>query len=53
MSTCEVENLAHLPIWLWRKPVSAATMPIPNTPRRDFRLNDVMGGIVITLPVGS
>ncbi len=24
----------------------------PNSPRRDFKLNDVMGGIVITLPVG-
>ncbi|HET7058790.1 MAG TPA: DUF3365 domain-containing protein [Nitrospiraceae bacterium] len=23
----------------------------PNSPRRDFKLNDVMGGIVITLPV--
>ncbi len=23
----------------------------PNSPRRDFRLNDVMGGIVITVPV--
>jgi hypothetical protein len=25
----------------------------PNSPRRDFRLNDVMGGIVITFPVGE
>jgi hypothetical protein len=24
----------------------------PHSPRRDFKLNDVMGGIVITLPVG-
>lgn len=24
----------------------------PNSPRRDFKLNDVMGGIVITVPVG-
>lgn len=24
----------------------------PNSPRRDFKLHDVMGGIVITLPVG-
>jgi hypothetical protein len=24
----------------------------PNSPRRDFRLKDVMGGIVITIPVG-
>lgn len=24
----------------------------PNSPRRDFHLNDVMGGIVITVPVG-
>ena len=23
----------------------------PNSPRRDFKLNDVMGGIVITLPM--
>lgn len=25
----------------------------PNSPRRDFKLNDVMGGIVITFPVGE
>lgn len=25
----------------------------PNSPRRDFKLNDVMGGIVITIPVGQ
>jgi hypothetical protein len=25
----------------------------PNSPRRDYKLNDVMGGIVITIPVGS
>lgn len=25
----------------------------PNSPRRDFKLNDVMGGIVITIPVGD
>jgi hypothetical protein len=25
----------------------------PNSPRRDFKLNDVMGGIVITFPVGG
>jgi hypothetical protein len=25
----------------------------PNSPRRDFHLNDVMGGIVITVPMGS
>jgi hypothetical protein len=25
----------------------------PNSPRRDFKLNDVMGGIIITLPVGQ
>ncbi len=24
----------------------------PNSPRRDYKLNDVMGGIVITIPVG-
>ena len=24
----------------------------PNSPRRDFKMNDVMGGIVITIPVG-
>ncbi len=24
----------------------------PNSPRRDYKLNDVMGGIVITFPVG-
>lgn len=24
----------------------------PNSPRRDFKLNDVMGGLVITFPVG-
>ena len=24
----------------------------PNSPRRDFKLNDVMGGIVITVPIG-
>ncbi len=24
----------------------------PNSPRRDFQLNDVMGGIIITFPVG-
>jgi len=23
-----------------------------NSPRRDFKLNDVMGGIVITVPLG-
>ena len=23
----------------------------PNSPRRDFKLNDVMGGIVITIPI--
>ena len=32
MSKCEGDNLAHLPIWLWLKPVSAATMPIPIAP---------------------
>lgn len=25
----------------------------PNSPRRDFKLNDVMGGIVISFPVGE
>ena len=25
----------------------------PNSPRRDFKLNDVMGGIIITFPIGS
>ena len=25
----------------------------PNSPRRDFKLNEVMGGIVITIPVGD
>lgn len=25
----------------------------PNSPRRDFKLNDVMGGIIITFPVGE
>ena len=25
----------------------------PNSPRRDFKLNDVMGGIVITFPIGE
>lgn len=25
----------------------------PNSPRRDFKLNDVMGGIIITIPMGS
>jgi hypothetical protein len=25
----------------------------PHSPRRDFKLNDVMGGIVITVPVGA
>jgi hypothetical protein len=25
----------------------------PNSPRRDFKLNDVMGGIVITIPIGN
>lgn len=25
----------------------------PNSPRRDFKLNDVMGGIIITFPVGG
>ena len=25
----------------------------PHSPRRDFKVNDVMGGIVITVPVGS
>ena len=25
----------------------------PNSPRRDFKLNDVMGGLVITFPVGE
>ena len=25
----------------------------PQSPRRDFKLNDVMGGIVITVPVGA
>ena len=25
----------------------------PNSPRRDFKLNDVMGGIVITFPMGE
>lgn len=25
----------------------------PNSPRRDFQLNDVMGGIVITFPIGE
>ncbi len=25
----------------------------PNSPRRDFKLNDVMGGIVITFPIGK
>jgi hypothetical protein len=25
----------------------------PNSPRRDFKLNDVMGAIVITFPVGE
>ena len=25
----------------------------PNSPRRDFKLNDVMGGIVITIPMGD
>jgi Protein of unknown function (DUF3365) len=25
----------------------------PNSPRRDFKLNDVMGGIVITIPLGN
>lgn len=25
----------------------------PNSPRRDFKLNDVMGGIVITVPAGQ
>ncbi len=25
----------------------------PNSPRRDFKLNDVMGGIVITIPVDA
>ncbi len=25
----------------------------PNSPRRDFKLNDVMGGIIITIPVGQ
>ncbi|TAJ31521.1 MAG: DUF3365 domain-containing protein [Nitrospirae bacterium] len=25
----------------------------PNSPRRDFKLNDVMGGVVITIPMGQ
>lgn len=25
----------------------------PNSPRRDYKLNDVMGGIVITFPIGE
>jgi hypothetical protein len=25
----------------------------PNSPRKDFKLNDVMGGIIITFPVGE
>jgi hypothetical protein len=25
----------------------------PNSPKRDFRLNDVMGGIIITIPVSN
>lgn len=25
----------------------------PNSPRRDYKLNDVMGGIIITIPVGQ
>lgn len=25
----------------------------PNSPRRDFKLNDVMGGIIITFPIGE
>ncbi len=25
----------------------------PNSPRRDYKLNDVMGGIVITIPIGE
>lgn len=25
----------------------------PNSPRRDFKLNDVMGGVIITIPMGD
>ncbi|WP_455242837.1 c-type heme family protein, partial [Petrachloros mirabilis] len=25
----------------------------PNSPRRDFKLDDVMGGIIITFPIGE
>ena len=51
VSTTGISNLRHLPIRLLPQACIGGYTAHPNSLRRDFRLNDAMRGIVITLSV--